>query len=65
VAELENRLDFTERLLAGKRAGAANTEARDALRKTVLAALSNGRNKGLIERSGSGRGVAATWRLIR
>lgn len=57
--------EITERLLAGKRAGAANTEARDALHKTVLAALSNGRNKGLIERSGSGRGVAATWRLIR
>jgi hypothetical protein len=57
--------EITERLLAGKRAGAANTEVRDTVHKTVLAALNNGKKKGLIERTGSGRGVAASWRLIR
>jgi len=57
--------EITERLLAGRRAGEANADARDAVHKTVLAALNNGRNKGLIERTGSGRGVAASWRLIR
>ena len=56
--------EITERLLAAKRAGATNADARDALHKTVLAALNNGRNKGLIERTGSGLGAAASWRLI-
>lgn len=57
--------EITERLLVGKRIGATNSGDQDALQKTVLAALMGGRNKGLIERSSSGRGVAASWRLIR
>jgi hypothetical protein len=57
--------EITERLLAGKRTGATNSGDQDALHKTVLAALKVGRNKGLIERTGSGRGVAASWRIAR
>ena len=57
--------EITERLLAGRRAGAAHTEVREALHKTVLAALNNGRNKGIIGRTGGGRGVAASWRIVR
>lgn len=57
--------EITERLLAGRRAGAAHTEVREALHKTVLAALNNGRNNGIIGRTGGGRGVAASWRIVR
>lgn len=56
--------EITERLLVGKPAGAATAGARDALRKTVLAALNNGRNKGIIERTG-GKGATATWQIAR
>jgi hypothetical protein len=56
--------EITERLLAGKPASAATAGARDALCKTVLAALSNGRNKGIIRRSGC-RGATATWQIAQ
>ena len=54
--------EIAELLLAGKPASAAPARARDALHKTVQAALNNGRNKGIIERTG-GRGAAATWQI--
>ena len=57
--------EITERLLTEKRAGAANAGDQDALHKTVLAALNGGKNKGIIERTGSSRGAAASWRIIR
>jgi hypothetical protein len=56
--------EIAEQLLAGKPAGAVPARARDALDKTVQAALNNGRNKGLIERTG-GRGITATWQIVR
>ncbi len=56
--------EVTEQLLAGKPASVAPARPRDALQKTVLAALNSGRNKGIIERTG-GRGATATWQIAR
>lgn len=55
--------EIAEQLLAGKPAGTAAASAREALHKTVLTALNSGRSKGLIERTGRGKGAAATWRI--
>ena len=62
---VRDQTSIAEQLLKTKRAGAANAGTRDALHKTVLAALNSSRNKGLIERTGSSRGTAASWRIVR
>lgn len=56
--------EIAEQLLTVKPAGTAPARARDALHKTVLAALNSGGNKGLIERT-DGRGATATWQITR
>jgi hypothetical protein len=56
---------IAEQLLAGKPAGASAASAREALHKTVSAALNRGRSKGFIERTGRGKGAAAIWRIAR
>jgi hypothetical protein len=58
------RQDITEQLLAAKRVSPSDTQTRDALYKTVLAALNGGKNKGFIERIDSSRGTATSWRII-
>lgn len=57
--------EIAEQLLAGKPAGTAAASAREALHKTVLAALNSGSNKGVIERTGRGKGAAAMWQIAR
>lgn len=57
--------EIMERLLAGKRTGATNSDDQGAFYKTVLTALNGGKNQGLIERIGGGRGVVASWRIAR
>jgi hypothetical protein len=56
--------DITDQLLAAKRVSPSDTQTRNALHKTVLAALNGGKNKGFIERIDSDQGAATNWRII-
>ena len=55
--------EILEQLLKTKRASGVDAKAREALHKTLLAALNSGKSKGLVERTDTGRGAAARWRL--